>query len=83
MVVLSPGILPAWNPKGVVAADTAEDGFLACTHPKLAPCRTKEEGIFVAGTASGPKDIPDSIVEAGAAAMEASIYLRESGVTIR
>ena len=83
MVVLTPGILPGWDPAGVVAADKAEDGFLACTHPKLAPCRTREEGIFVAGTASGPKDIPDSIVEAGAAAMEASVYLRQSGVANR
>ncbi|MBN2437642.1 MAG: CoB--CoM heterodisulfide reductase iron-sulfur subunit A family protein [Deltaproteobacteria bacterium] len=83
MVVLSPGIVPAWNPAGVLSIDTADDGFLSCTQPKLAPCRTKEQGIFVAGAASGPKDIPDSIVEAGAAAMEASVYLHESGVTTR
>ena len=31
--------------------------------------------MFVAGVANGPKDIPDAIVEAGAAAMEAAIYL--------
>jgi heterodisulfide reductase subunit A-like polyferredoxin len=57
----------------------AEDGFIHCPQPKLAPCRTDQEGVFVAGTAAGPKDIPDSIVEAGAAAVEASIYLRRSG----
>ena len=33
------------------------------------------DGIFVAGVATGPKDIPDAIVEAGAAAMEAAMYL--------
>jgi heterodisulfide reductase subunit A len=33
------------------------------------------DGIFLAGVATGPKDIPDSIVEAGAAAMEAAMYL--------
>jgi len=33
------------------------------------------EGVFVAGVAAGPKDIVDTIVEAGAAAMEASKYL--------
>ena len=38
-------------------------------------------GLFVAGTATGPKDIVDTIVEAGAAATEASLYLRERGVT--
>ena len=45
-------------------------------HPKDAPCRSSVEGIFVAGTATGPKDIVDTIVEAGAAAAEASLYLR-------
>ncbi len=79
MVVLTPGILPAWDGTGVVPVRTAADGFVDCAQPKLAPCRTQEEGVFVAGVASGPKDIPDSIVEAGAAAMEAAIYLRRNG----
>jgi len=33
--------------------------------------------MFVTGVAAGPKDIVDTIVESGAAAMEASIYLNE------
>jgi heterodisulfide reductase subunit A len=33
------------------------------------------EGVFVAGAAAGPKDIVDSIAEAGGAAMEAAKYL--------
>ncbi len=81
VVVLTPGILPACDPAPAVSAETDDDGFLRCTQPKLAPCRTTEEGVFVAGVAAGPKDIPDSIVEAGAAAMEASIYLRKNGKT--
>jgi len=40
-----------------------------------APTVTTEPGIFVAGTAAGPKDIVDTIAEAGAAAMQASQYL--------
>lgn len=79
MVVLSLGMLPGWDGTGIVPTSTAEDGFMHCPQPKLAPCRTDEEGVFVAGTAAGPKDIPDSIVEAGAAAMEAAIYLRRHG----
>jgi heterodisulfide reductase subunit A-like polyferredoxin len=35
------------------------------------------EGVFVAGIAAGPKDIVDTIAEAGAAAMEASNYLKQ------
>jgi heterodisulfide reductase subunit A len=79
MVVLSLGMLPANNGDGIVPVRAAEDGFVHCPQPKLAPCRTDQEGVFVAGTAAGPKDIPDSIVEAGAAAVEASVYLRQSG----
>jgi heterodisulfide reductase subunit A len=35
------------------------------------------ESVFTAGVAAGPKDIVDTITEAGAAAMEASKYLSE------
>ena len=44
--------------------------------PKLAPTLTDLAGVFVAGAAAGPKDIVDSIVEAGAAAMEAPAIWR-------
>ncbi|MBN2296344.1 MAG: CoB--CoM heterodisulfide reductase iron-sulfur subunit A family protein [Pirellulales bacterium] len=76
MVVLSLGLVPAWNPRQAGLAAPADDGFITCVQPSLAPCRTPEEGVFVAGAAAGPKDIPDSIVEAGAAALEAAAYLR-------
>ena len=78
MVVLSLGMLPVWRPDWGVPVSIAEDGFIRSAQPKLAPCRTTQEGVFVAGTAGGPKDIPDSIVEAGAAAMEASVYLHRN-----
>jgi heterodisulfide reductase subunit A2 len=79
MVVLSLALLPAWNPAGVVEVETAADGFIRSADPLLAASRTSAEGIFVAGAAAGPKDIPDSIVEAGAAAMQAALYLRRHG----
>ena len=41
------------------------------------PTLTTLEGVFVAGVAAGPKDIVDTIAEAGAAAMEASNYLHD------
>jgi heterodisulfide reductase subunit A len=77
MAVLSLALLPGWNSAGVLPVATAADGFVACPEPMMHPTHTSEEGIFVAGAAAGPKDIPDSIVEAGAAAMEASIYLEK------
>ena len=52
-----------------------EDGFVHCPSPSIFPARTDQEGVFVAGTAAGPKDIVDTIVEAGGAAMEAANYL--------
>ena len=78
MVVLSLGIVPARNADGMLLVGTADDGFVRATEPKLAPCRTDQDGMFVAGVAAGPKDIPDSIIEAGAAALEAAAYLRRS-----
>ena len=43
-------------------------GFLKESHPKLRPVDTQRAGIFVAGTAQGPKSIPDTIAQAKAAA---------------
>ncbi len=75
MVVLSLGMRPEWHGEGLMDLQSEEDQFVHTPQAKLAPCRTEQEGIFVAGTAAGPKDIPDSIIEAGAAAMEAANYL--------
>ena len=77
LVVLSLGMVPEWNPDGVCAVATGEDAFIRCTMPKTAPTLTSLEGVFVAGVAAGPKDIVDTIAEAGAAAMEASSYLHD------
>ena len=81
MVILSTGMLPAWSPNGVSGLTCGSDGFINLPHAKLRPSATDLEGVFVAGTASGPKDIVDSILEGGSAAMEASIFLQklESG----
>jgi heterodisulfide reductase subunit A len=76
MAVMSLAILPAWNPSEPMGLTVAEDNFLRSPLPKMAPALTGRDGIFMAGAASGPKDIVDSIVEAGAAAMEASNYLK-------
>jgi heterodisulfide reductase subunit A2 len=77
LVVLSLGMVPEWNPAGSCDVATGEDAFIRCAMPKTAPTLTSLEGVFVAGVAAGPKDIVDTIVEAGAAAMEASNYLHD------
>jgi heterodisulfide reductase subunit A len=78
LAVLSLGMIPGWNPSGQCAVSTGADGFVKTVMPKIAPTLTDMEGVFVAGVAAGPKDIVDSIAEAGAAAMEAAKYLTAS-----
>ncbi len=58
------------NPIGLgVAVD--ENGFVMPAHPKLRPAETNVRGIFVAGTASSPMDIRESVESAGLASAKA------------
>jgi heterodisulfide reductase subunit A len=83
LAVLSLGMLPGWLPQAHCALGTGTDNFINTVKPKLSPTLTDLEGVFVAGAAAGPKDIVDSIAEAGAAAMEASRYLAGRQATVR
>ena len=49
----------------------SEDGFLKEAHPKFRPVDTNVEGVFLAGTVQGPKDIPDTVAQASAASARA------------
>jgi heterodisulfide reductase subunit A len=78
MVVLSVGVLS--NPDNASFFPDEElklDAFSFVDHnDQLAsPAETNIKGVFVAGTASGPMDIPDSILSAGAASSEAMSYI--------
>ncbi len=75
LVVLSVGMIPQYDPTPLYNVPVAEDGFISIPSPNLAPSVTGRPGVFVTGTASGPMDIVDSIVLAGAAATEAAAYL--------
>ncbi|MEF3697559.1 FAD-dependent oxidoreductase [Desulfolutivibrio sp.] len=75
LVVLSMGVLPGFAPGGVCPVGLGPDGFIQSVLPKMSPAVTDVDGVFVAGVAAGPKDIVDTITEAGAAAMEAAKYL--------
>jgi heterodisulfide reductase subunit A len=80
LVVLSLGLAAGEDLGRLAGLGLGDDGFADVPRPKDAPCRTARPGLFVAGTATGPKDIVDSIVEAGAAAAEAGAYLRAKGI---
>ncbi|MGA2618784.1 MAG: CoB--CoM heterodisulfide reductase iron-sulfur subunit A family protein [Thermoguttaceae bacterium] len=52
----------------IAGLQTTGAGFIKEYHPKLRPVDTHRPGLFVCGTAQGPKSIPDSIAQAKAAA---------------
>ena len=57
------------------------DKFFLETHPKLAPVSTPTEGVFIAGCCAGPKDIPDTVAQASAAASKALSLISKGTVT--
>ena len=74
MVVLAMAIVPGEGTESIVdvlncGAD--ENGFLKEVHPKLRPVESSTSGIFLAGAAQAPKDIPDTVAQASAAASKA------------
>jgi heterodisulfide reductase subunit A len=78
LVVLSVGVQP--NNEIVTAFKNApleldEFSFIKQADVLTSPAKTTIEGVFVAGTAAGPMDIPDSILSAGCAASEVAAYL--------
>jgi len=76
MVVLSVGQAPApeFNELcQVLGVETNRWGF--CQTRPFSAVETSREGIYTCGSAAGPKDIADAIVEAGAAACQASKWL--------
>ncbi len=79
MVVLSTGLVPAATNalEKALRIPVGDDGFFVTANPKVDPVTTSLEGVFTAGVAEGPKDIPDSVGQASAAAMKASIFLKE------
>jgi heterodisulfide reductase subunit A2 len=76
LVVLSVGIGPADDTKKIaqrLGIPLEETGFIKPVHDALEPVVTIKPGIYVAGTTTAPKDIPDSVAQAGSAAMLAFI----------
>ena len=59
-----------------------EDGFFAEAHPKLRPVETNTDGVFLAGTCQAPRDVPDTVAHANAAAAEALALMSRGEVVI-
>jgi len=74
MVLLAVGLEPDRDHNRLAKTfniSSSQDGFFLERHPKLAPVSSFSDGIFLAGTCQGAKDIPDTVAQAGAAAAEA------------
>jgi heterodisulfide reductase subunit A len=74
MVILGVGLEPrtdATEVRRLFNISCSSEGWFLERHPKLAPVNTFTDGIFLAGCCQGPKDIPDTVAQAGAAAAEA------------
>jgi heterodisulfide reductase subunit A len=86
MVILSTGLEPRRDAVEVARTfglSRSADGFFLEKHLKLAPVETASDGIFIAGACQGPKDIPDTVAQAGAAAVAALAMLDRGKVTLQ
>lgn len=85
LVVLSVGGIPRVESEPIrqlLTLSRAPDGFLLEAHPKLRPVDAPSKGVFFAGCAESPKDIKDSVTQAGAAAARAQILLNKDHITL-
>jgi heterodisulfide reductase subunit A len=85
MVILSTGFEPRPDTAQVASIfglSRSRDGFFLERHPKLAPVETTTEGIYLAGACQSPKDIPDSVAQAGAAAAAALSLIDQGTIAL-
>jgi heterodisulfide reductase subunit A len=85
MVVLATGFEPQVDAAEVAHSfgiSRSADGFFLEKHPKLGPVETSTNGIFLAGACQSPKDIPDSVAQAGATAAAALALIDQGEVVL-
>jgi heterodisulfide reductase subunit A len=86
LVVLSVGMRPRKEETAkfhdMLKASLGLDGFFLERHPELAPVETAVEGVLLAGTVQGPKDVVDTVAQASAAAAKASVFLAYDSVRL-
>ena len=85
MVILCIALEPRKDAKEVARLfhlGRSADGFFLERHPKLDPVATMFEGILIAGCCQGPKDIPDSVAQASAAAARALAMIARGKIEV-
>ena len=84
LVVLATAIEPDESAKQVASMLTASidtNNFLTEAHPKLRPVESPTAGIFLSGVCQGPKDIPETVAQASAAAVKVVGLLSKDQLT--
>jgi heterodisulfide reductase subunit A len=85
MVILSCALEPradAENTAKLFSISRKADGFFLEKHPKLDPVATSTDGVFVTGCCQSPKDIPDTVAQASAAAARVLSMISKGSVVI-
>ena len=85
MVILSVALEPQPDAEAIARLfniSRSADGFFLERHPKLDPVATTTDGVFVTGCCQGPKDIPDTVAQASAAAAEVLAMISKGRVEI-
>ena len=85
MVILSVGLSASEGSEELrqtLGVSKSSDGFYMEAHPKLRPVDTLTDGVYLAGVAQGPKDIPDSVAQGSGAASRAAIPMVKGEVEI-
>jgi heterodisulfide reductase subunit A-like polyferredoxin len=80
LVVLAVGFMPNTAPSALFkGGELAKDEFnyIREVNPIIEPCATNVDGLYIAGTVNGAKDIPDTVLYSGAAATQVSAYLEK------
>ncbi len=81
LVVLVSALKPVENAVAdMLKLARSEDGFLMELHPKLGPAETASQGIYLAGTSQGAKDVRESMAQAFAAAGKAGALLSRGSI---
>lgn len=84
LVVLAAAIEPDKSARRLATMLTASmdtNDFFTEAHPKLRPVESPTAGVFLSGTCQGPKDIPETVSQAGAAASKVIGLLRKDKLT--
>ncbi len=85
LLVLATGMDPSEDSKQISnMLNISKDpyGFLMASHLKVRPSQSSLQGIFLAGTVNGPKDIPSSILQAESAAVKMVSILNKDELEI-